>query len=465
MAYESRYIIKEYKDAFCISGRPHPLDMPGQPEWLVDLAYEFSDGRRPRVEVIRRPYHFDIVSSDNRAKLDLYDGGDVGLCDFYKLQREISLALMNRWMSNACDTGDRRAIKLLDWVVKRTSWAINKRAHGQWKRLLTRVDPTVLAVNRKVFSSTFGYGLPAVLGDERLYKEQYVVQDILNYRAAAMAVKICDWLREPDTAIENLRDWRSFYVPDGYRPYTSLNKTLTNLPGNVPLKALLKLQRVVLPRPIYSRLELIATLSATDGLADNFGVVALANADKIRTAIGRVSRHLREPLSPNRWRDVATAVQFMLDFPGKHNGNIVGLAEKSIRWHRDNRDEVARRAIEGFGDEKELAKPPVELPEVDGIRFLRTVGDLVHEGREMKNCISAYAQRAVDGRCYIFHVEHNGQVASVEVDRWGCVRQAAGPRNTVNSAAKWGQKQLTRWGQTLSKNVRPESQNGVFYLV
>jgi hypothetical protein len=89
MAYESRYIIKEYKDAFCISGRHHPLDKPGQPEWLVDLAYELSGGRRPSVEVICRPYYFEIVSTENRATLDMFDGGNVGLCDFYKLQREI----------------------------------------------------------------------------------------------------------------------------------------------------------------------------------------------------------------------------------------------------------------------------------------------------------------------------------------------------------------------------------------
>ena len=34
----------------------------------------------------------------------------------------------------------------------------------------------------------------------------------------------------------------------------------------------------------------------------------------------------------------------------------------------------------------------------------------------MNNCIASYAESAVAGRCYLFHVTHDGEEASVEID-------------------------------------------------
>jgi hypothetical protein len=359
---------------------------------------------------------------------------------------------MGRWLAASAKAQEPTALR--HWALRRTAWAIGNRVYDQWKRLLSIVDPTVLEVNKAVFSTTFGYGLAGVLLDPDLYDQKCIVSDVLKYRAAAMAAKLCDRLGFTDQAVEKLQNWRSLYVPEGYRPYTSLNKTLMNLPGGVPLKALERLRGLVLPRPIYDRLELLATLSATGGLADNFKAIAFADADRIKTAMQRVSQHLRRSLSPRRWRDVETAIQFMLDFPEKHNGNIVGLADKSIRWHRDNRQEAAWEGVESLGEDRALARPPVGLPDEHGVQLLETVGDLVHESRRMESCISAYAERAVHGWCFLFHVEHNGEAASVEVDRWGRVRQSLGPRNTCNSASKWGKQRLARWGRTFPKELK-----------
>ena len=67
----------------------------------------------------------------------------------------------------------------------------------------------------------------------------------------------------------------------------------------------------------------------------------------------------------------------------------------------------------------------------------------------MKHCIATYAERAVRGDCYLFHVEYDNQHASVEVDLYGQVRQARGPRNTCNRACVYGQRVLRRWGEQL----------------
>src|SRR5262245_38214677 len=47
---------------------------------------------------------------------------------------------------------------------------------------------------------------------------------------------------------------------------------------------------------------------------------------------------------------------------------------------------------------------------------------------------------------YLFHVEHAGEHASVEVGEDGRVRQAFGPRNQCNDAAQWGAQALSRCG-------------------
>ena len=67
----------------------------------------------------------------------------------------------------------------------------------------------------------------------------------------------------------------------------------------------------------------------------------------------------------------------------------------------------------------------------------------------MNNCIASYAESAVAGRCYLFHVTHDGEEASVEIDPRGRVRQAEGPANTENRASRWAARQLAAWANGL----------------
>ena len=96
---------------------------------------------------------------------------------------------------------------------------------------------------------------------------------------------------------------------------------------------------------------------------------------------------------------------------------------------------------------------------VDSGRELVREGDFSYEfmaiedGEAMKNCIATYADRAVKGNRYLFHVDHNGEAASVEVDWFGQVLQASGPSNTRNGAADWGRQVLGQWGKRLRSAV------------
>jgi hypothetical protein len=152
-------------------------------------------------------------------------------------------------------------------------------------------------------------------------------------------------------------------------------------------------------------------------------------------------------LSPRRWRDVRDAVAFADDYPDPHHGNVVGLAERAVRWHRDQRQEIVDQTIARYGHGRPLPRPPIGLPEVPGIRFLATVGDLCQEGDDMEHCIASYAAKAMDGSAYLFHIDHDGERASIEVDWMGHVVQARGIRNQENAAAQWGRKVLARWSK------------------
>jgi hypothetical protein len=72
---------------------------------------------------------------------------------------------------------------------------------------------------------------------------------------------------------------------------------------------------------------------------------------------------------------------------------------------------------------------------------------------QMGHCIATCARSAVAGDCYLFHVEHRSEHATVEVSRTGRVRQATGPKNRRNRAATWGRAILTRWASTLHSSA------------
>jgi len=445
----SRYMVSEMEDGFVVKGRPHPLDVPGQPDWVVELAYDYGRYRRTPVTVLRKRFYLETEPRDYFC-----------FCDFYGLLRQTASSLLSSWAppdrprdDGPEDDPDYEIPWLREWAIRQTSRAINKLVHPYWQQLLSQVDPTVLAVNKAVFSAAFGYGPANILMQEELYREKFIVKDILTYRAAAIAARLCPVLggRKPD--LEKMAHWRSLFCPDGDRPNGILNKTLDGLPGGVPPKLLCRLRWFALPRPITNRLELITTLLAGGrDAAQNFRPIAFSNAGQIAEAMQKVSRFLHQDLSPRRWRDVQQAVQFLVDYPDRHTGHVVALAEKSIRWHRDHQHREQQKVLDQFGQTTELAKPPVPIPGMDGVTLLKTIKDVVDEGVSMGHCIAAYAERAVQGRCYLFHIDHEGETASVEVNPFGVVIQAQGPRNRNNNAATWGKRVLTQWGRQLRQD-------------
>lgn len=452
MTKKSRYTVLESTDGFVIKNRLHSVDVPSTPKWIVDLAYDYSGILRSPVVTVRHPYYFHISGKGADDRLSFPQ--------FYRLVETIAEKLMWNWQppdrETECDDGpvlyqEEQTTKFLrPWALKRTAWAINKRIHSEWKRLLQGVDAEVLNLQNRVYSVGFGYEDTSLLVRyPEVYVDRHLVNDILKFRAAAIAALLCGRMDDPLGAIS---DWKLMFSPTD-SSYTSLNRTLMNLPGGVPPQVLHQLRFFELARPITRRVELVTAIlgNCTDAKR-NGKIYMFAREDQIRSAIDRISRYTHRDLSWRRWNDIHFAMNFMDDFPDGHGGNIVGLAERSIRWHRDQQQEVIERVIQQHGLEKAVANPPIPTPKEAGIRFIATISDICEEAVLMEHCVASYAVAAVDGASFLFHVDHADEMATVEVSACGRVLQAVGPRNRDNVAAQWGRKILQQWGHRIKRH-------------
>lgn len=455
-----RYVVTDVPNGIHIAGRRHPLDVEGSPEWLVDFIHEHSDRRRVPITIVRDSLAFRL---ENWKSLSHASSDQFGLVDYYSLIDEVAAQVMREWSPPQLEDDDEKGPGELrgwhgvkEWALKQTAASINSLIHGRWKALLSGADPTALAVQKKVFSATFGYGKSNFVMSPEFYQNRFVVKDVLEFRAAAIAAGIlgriaydADGLAE---ALDRMNSWRALFSPSN-EAYTSLNKTLTDLSGGVPAHFLLKLRRFMLPRPITNRIELLTTILANERAPRNVRVFSFATEDQVREALRLTSNHLHRELSPRRWRDLREMVQFVGDYPEIHPGNLVGLAERSIRWHRDLGERQVEQFLQRFGPNTETALPPIPLPLIEGVQFLSTLTDLSEEGQKMEHCIASYAERAVQGNCFLFHVDFRGEQASVEVDWFGNVVQAYGPKNVKNAASQWGTKVLAKWGRGLARAI------------
>ena len=381
----------------------------------------------------------------------------------------------------------------------------------QLKRLKTKIDPIILDVQRAIFTSSMGCGKVAM--DSKFYTtaSKYLLSDILKYRPAAVATR---YLGEPlaldyfsveesdldfidveeayrkflagalgennlynefdrkqwrnfyqcvpyeqriplpfGRCVELLENWKLLYSPDR-TSYTALNKTLMNCPA-VPSRVLLKLRRVFLSRPIFNRIELMLNIECATLLMHK-RVLSQSTETEICKAFKILRSATQNALSTRRSNSINFLVEYVNDYRVNFQGKLVELVRRSVRWHREQALNKKEDVIELHGD-RPAAIPPIPLPNSNEklkVRFLDTVAAIASEGQEMKHCIATYINKALSGDSYLFHIDHleTGQVASVEVDRFGRVIQSRGPENFINTAAKQGESFLKEWGQKLIDN-------------
>ena len=208
-------------------------------------------------------------------------------------------------------------------------------------------------------------------------------------------------------------------------------------------------------RPVTDRLELLfltllAELWQTPSLdAAKNKVFLNARAPQIREALRRVAKSTRNELQEKSSGHVQFLVRFLLDFPGPHEGTLVGLADKAIRWHQHQRAEERAKVRGRYGAQTRVSTPSIPVPIDPAIRRLETVEEIVQEGELMEHCVASYVPHLLDGSYYLFHVEYDGDIATAMVDHSGKVVEARGPQNRRNLTCKFGETALAKWGHRL----------------
>jgi len=421
-------------------------------------------------------------------RLSAQQGNGIGLIRTRHLFDEIAAGLLLDWTPR---DGRRPSDRYREWARKRAARVIHHRVLTEVKQLLSLVPDEVITTQRAVFAATYQTGAAT---RPELYRPEYAMlrRDIRRYRAAAAALTQSAFLvrqasigqvkHSPEYAAVTAMagraglkvtlgeaelwgaaeisygpvfdrlaaDWLGLFSPSG-QPYTPLSRTLMNLPGGVPAGLLRYLAGFDLPRPVIDRVELLALLTAFSHMCGHerarkhLHLFTHAGRTDILRAMGLVSAATHVSASARRTVDIARTVAYLCDYPDEHRGNVVGLARKAVRWHQAAIQREAAATVERLGGDQAAALPPTPLPGVAGVEFLGTVARIAEEGAAMGNCVASYAESAVTGQCYLFHVEHGGEMATVEVALSGQVSQAEGPRNKPNAAARWGRRQLSQW--------------------
>jgi|LakMenEpi03Aug12_release.lakeMendotaPanAssembly.Ray.scaffolds.fasta_scaffold60189_4 hypothetical protein len=362
--------------------------------------------------------------------------------------------------------------KIAVWKNRKTEHWISKIVAEERKRLMSRMDPAIASVQRAVFAACLTAS--PIFMDIEFYhpRNRYLLEDIKRYRAAAIAVNHLHFMAEEDETIctrysqpfpmtlpnidevcEKLHSWRTLLSDTG-KTYRALNQTLDHLPGRISPLMVCRLRFAHLQREYHDRAELLLfLLSLPDSIylerTLNQSIFSDATREEIVRALAIVNRALNTNLRIGRTCDLGTFCNFLMDYPAVHRGRLVGLAEASIRYHR----ELARGELELCeGDDRPTAVPPVPVPEISGMKFLTSTSEVIDEGIRMGHCIGRYADRAVRGISYLFHFDYQGEMASIEVDCQGYVRQSFGPRNCRNKAAEKGRKLLSKWGRSLASS-------------
>lgn len=353
------------------------------------------------------------------------------------------------------------------WQSVKTGKALAKRISKRIRALWIKANQEALALQRRIFSlvgpKNYEIRKFELIRPEFYKKHKLWINDLNTYPAAGL------WFVIRDRKIES-KDWMKLYLQrepidwEGrvqiynsilIKPYKNLTKTLQKIRNVRALSTFIYYGiNYQLLRPYENNTEFTLLTRCMDkrNAIMHKDVLLKSDLSQFKRAIKLVARTTHQKVDFRRIKStVENCLSYILDCDEPHNGEIVGLAEKSIRWHRTTAE---RKLKEEFKDkERKLVVPPIPLPQDNRIKFLATGQDLMNESIEMNHCVRSYIKYASSGDCYLFSVAKDGERATVEVDKNGFVKQSRGPSNLDNKASKWAYKELNRWGEKIREKL------------
>lgn len=390
-----------------------------------------------------------VLGNKLNAVIDGQTSSSFAINEIEKLVLWITTHVYSKWLD--LDGRPVKHTKLTQWITTKIKMGLNGPIYKEVLNLHQYLNPTFVQILKK-FQSNFGpmKPLPSILYNPNIYKDAYFIGDLLKYNSIYHALHEAYWC-DLDNCVKFAtfgRNWRLGFTRT-QQVCKALNKTLDHFPRGIPNRYAAALANIKLQEPIYDKVKLIAVTGMSTWDTRHKDCIIRSTSEEIRRAFRlyqkQLKRHGRK-VRLNKSVDISEFIQYCRDFEGEHNGNIVGLYHKSLEWHGRQVYNRLQRA-----DAKtKTATPKVALPPVDNVKFLSTVGEVIAEGNRMGHCIASYANYAVQGTCYLFHVEYKGHSASTMVSPTGEVVQSYGPKNSKNLASEYGKRVLGKWGRELA---------------
>lgn len=341
-----------------------------------------------------------------------------------------------------------KKFKILQWAKNKTKISLNYNIWPRIQYFMSKLDNKIVLTQRRIFNALgpkrFSNNRYLFLNKE-LYNNHYLVKDINQYLIAAMSMAYAfldtrGLYFSTNYSSSRLNNWY-----DIFNPRTKfVNLTLYNI--KQPIRSDLIPGISNFDRPIFSKIELLFTLLAKQHYLDiNYKPMHMATKNDI-FKVANLYKKAGYACDLRKTSCISNLVAFLMDYPDTHNGSVVGLFHKSLNWHRTR---GWGRASHKFPLGTKTKQPMIELPKQKEIIFCDTVDSIVEEGNQMGHCVSSYADRAVNGDCFIFSVNRKKQRATVEVGPDGYVRQSKGPHNCENETSKWAKNILSKWAEGL----------------
>ncbi len=277
--------------------------------------------------------------------------------------------------------------------------------------------PRLLAVEDAVRR----HGAAPVVYASKTYDDAHVLDDITRFEAAA-------WFAVLAPTCDALRGWRRAFSATG-RDMRARNVSLERFASRPD--ALWSLRHVPLVCPVESDLHLDLLLAATRaGVAPVWlAATQLATERAILDALGAI-----EADTPTSSPESAVARL-------AHALARVGIGDLERRTVGSDAGNLLRAAV--FGSRllrgapvvRTFPSPPWSPPSAAGVRLLTTDLELVEEGQRMHHCIANHVPRALRGASFVFHVEHELDRATAELDAEGNLVAVFGFANEVDTPA------------------------------
>lgn len=336
-----------------------------------------------------------------------------------------------------------------------------------------------------------------------------VIKDVQQWKVAAAILRNClsfshrskladSASRYLDKINAPMLEWLQS-LSDTEKPYKALSSSVMkgkNIRwiGKVP-ENIQNLSEIRLEQPLHSmNIRLLMAIQNLSQIADTekkawMHIVQHSSAADIRQILNlpqiRENRHTREEGADPRYQSLTTYLKDGLGLEESfleqrlhrnlaesekptyaHAKSLWDMYNRSYRAHEEESmfrqrqqaiDAEMRRKSQAEWMKTKTAALPFRLPEFDEksegrFYFLDSVDAIYAEADKMQHCIARlYSKPAVNGECYLFHVEYKGHMASAELTPTGHVNQIKGINNNQNPACQWGRDALAEWVRNWEK--------------